>query len=213
MLRSRRVPWWYLMMAAPLFALHVLLQYATTGTPLPAEMTLELFNYRGSYWITEVGRARETIPRWQWGLEMLLGPQGWLTTTPLLALGLIGLARCLARGATRRGRWRRRWRSWSGLQLWYYTWGVHRMDFAGLSFGTRHLLPVAPLCLIFAVTELSRWRLRGVAVLVFLVCWLVGAVYAWEGMLDPWSRIERRRDVPLILLQRGVLYPWSSYQR
>ena len=144
---------------------------------------------------------------------MLLGPQGWLTTTPLLALGLIGLARCLARRGDPSRPMAAALAFVVGLQLWYYTWGVHRMDFAGLSFGTRHLLPVAPLCLIFAVNELSRWRLRGVAVLVFLVCWLVGAVYAWEGMLDPWSRIERRRDVPLILLQRGVLYPWSSYQR
>ena len=211
--RSKRLPMVYLSMAALPALLHAALQMATTGSPLPVEMTPGAFDFAGSYWNTEAGRARETVPRWRWGLELLVGPQGWLTVTPLIALGLAGMARI----AFRKGDPLRPTALALGvvtlLLLGYYTWGVRRIDFAGLSFGTRHLLAISPLCLVFGVAWLARWRLHGAAAIVFLMCWLVSGVYAWEGMLDPWSRIERRRDVPLILLQRGVLYPWSSYQR
>jgi hypothetical protein len=211
--RARRVPLVYLSVAALPWVLHAALQLASTGSPLPVEMTPDAFHFAKSYWITEAGRARETVPRWLWGVELLLGPQGWLTVTPLVALGLAGMGRIVL---SKRDPLRPLAASVGFVLLMllgYYTWGVRRIDFAGLSFGTRHLLAVSPLCLVFAVEWLSRWRYRRTAAAVFAVCLLVGGVYACEGMIDPWSRIERRRDLPLVILQRGVLYPWSSYQR
>ena len=91
--RSKRLPIVYLCMAALPLLLHAALQLATTGSPLPVEMTPEAFDFAGSYWNTAAGRARETVPRWRWGLELLIGPQGWLTVTPLIALGLAGMVR------------------------------------------------------------------------------------------------------------------------
>ncbi len=211
--RTRRVPIVFLSMAALPLLLHAGLQLASTGSPLPVEMTPGAFDFEGSYWKTEAGRARETVPRWRWGVELLVGPQGWWTVTPLVAVGVVGMVRIVLR----QGDPLRPLAAATGavvfMLLGYYTWGVRRIDFAGLSFGTRHMLAVSPLCLVFSVAWLARWRRRGIAAAVFAVGLLVGGVYAWEGMLDPWSRIERRRDVALILLQRGVLYPWSSYQR
>jgi hypothetical protein len=93
----------------------------------------------------------------------------------------------------------------------FYIAGVRRIDFAGLSYGTRHLVAMAPLIYFFAVVWVSRsgrW-----AWLLFVVLWCVGAIYAWGGMIDPWTRLERRPDLTLRVLQKGVLYPWSSYQR
>ena len=103
-LRDRNVPLFYLVGAVPPLLLHSALQSMITGTPMPAEMYPEAFQYPGSYWATSAGVWKETIPRWQFGLELLLGPQGWLTITPVLVFGAFGLASVLARPGTRSGR-------------------------------------------------------------------------------------------------------------
>ena len=124
--------------------------------------------------------------------ELLLGPQGWLTVTPVLAFGLVGLGLVLARPGDPR-------RPIAGVVagalvvlVAYYTWGVRNLNFAGGSFGTRHLLAMSPALYVFAVVALDR--LRGwVAPSVFVAFAAVGFVYAIAGMKDPWSRIEKRR--------------------
>ncbi len=212
--RSRRIPWSFVAGALIPLALHCWLQSQVTGTPLPAEMYPEAFAYPGSYWSTEQGAWKEVVPRWQFGLELLLGPQGWLTVTPVLAFGLIGLVDTLrkpgdplrpAAGAVS---------AMLVVLLGYYVWGVRRTDYSGQSFGVRHLLAITPPCYVFAVIWLGRVRSK-VAWLAFVVLTLVGGVYAVEGLRDPWSRIETRArtDRSLGLLQRFVLYPWSSYKR
>lgn len=211
-LRDRRSPWEYLAASVGPIALHVLLQWSSTGSPLPAEMTPEKFHYEDSYWETEVGRFRETVPRWLWGVELLLGPQGWLTLTPDLVFGLLGIVIIAVK--------RHDPLRWPAIMVGtmvavlvaFYTWGVRRTDFAGLSFGTRHLLAVTPLVWYFAVAGLARLRFR-LLTFLFLITFPIGLGYAWAGMLDPWSRVERRRDVVLLFLQRGVIYPHTIYRR
>ena len=210
--RGRVVPWGFLAGWIPPLALHAALQMSVTGSPLPAELTPEVFHYPGSYWLTEAGRWREPGPRWQFGLEQLFGPQGWLTVTPALVFGLAGIGWLAARrgdplrpaalavGAT------------VVVLLLYYTWGVRRTDIAGQSFGTRHLLGLAPTVLAFGPIALARLRHRG-AWVVFGLFVAVGGVYALAGVRDPWSRIERRDDSGLRLVKRLTLYPWSSYAR
>ena len=101
-----------------------------------------------------------------------------------------------------------------GVLLIYYIWLTRRTDIAGHSFGTRHLLAVTPACYFFAVVGLARLRSRFAAIL-FVLLMVVGGVYAVAGMRDPWSRIEMRapKEPALGVLQRFVLYPWSSYSR
>lgn len=212
--QTRSVPWMFLAGAVGPLLLHTWLQSRVTGTPFPVEMYPEAFNYPGSYWATAAGAWREKGPRWRFGLELLLGPQGWLTVTPVLAFGLIGLALVLVQ---RRDPLRPlAWVVGSSVLVLvvYYTWGVRRTDFSGQSFGTRHLLPMAPVCYFFAVVSLDRLRSRVVSVL-FALLLMVGGVYAVTGMKDPWSRIENRaRNEPALrVLQHFVLYPWSSYDR
>jgi hypothetical protein len=213
-IRARSVPWAFLAGAGPMLLLHAGLQSLVTGSPLPAEFYPEAFAYPGSYWSRQVGRWTEPGPRWRFGLELLVGPQGWLTVTPVLAFGLVGLALALARrddplrpiakvvGPT------------VLVLLVYYIWGVRRTDFAGQSFGVRHLLPVAPAVYLFAVDALARLR-NHLACLAFALLMAIGVVYAIAGMRDPWSRVENRarRDASLRIMQRGVLYPHSSYAR
>jgi hypothetical protein len=212
--RSRRMPWGYLTAAAVPLLIDAVLQMLTTGTPLPVEMTPELLEQQGSYWASEAGRHRETVPRWQWGLELLFGPQGWLTLSPVLVLGLFGLTAT----AFRRGDpLRPAARVVGGVVVAlfaFYVWGVRRTDFAGLSFGTRHMLAVTPAVFFFAAAIFLRARSRLLKAL-FVVSLLVGFIYSWKGMLDPWMRIEQRTssDPLLALLQKATLYPWSSYDR
>jgi hypothetical protein len=192
--------------------LHATLQARVTGSFLPVEMYPEAIAYPGSYWTTEAGRWQETRPRWQFGLELLVGPQGWLTVTPALGFGVLGL---MLVGARRSDPLRPAAEVVAGVVIvlgLYYTWGVRRTDFSGQSFGTRHLLPITPLCYFFAVVALDRLRSRRATVVFAILC-AVGLVYSVAGMNDPWSRIERRPDVALRVLQRFVLYPWSSYAR
>jgi len=204
-IRARSIPWAFLLGAAGPLLLHGWLQSKVTGSPLPAEMYPESFLFPGSYWATPEGTWKERGPRVWFGLGLLAGPQGWLTVTPVLIFGLIGLAMVIARPADPL-----RPSAWMVLGsllvlLAYYTWGVRRTDFGGSSFGTRHLLPMTPPCLVFAAVALGR--LRGlVAPSVFVLLAGIGFVYAFAGMKDPWSRIEKRaRTEPALrVIQRLV---------
>ena len=224
----RRDFFWFVLGVVPPAVLHVVLQSKVTGTLLPVEMYPEAFNFPGSYWATEVGKWSEPGPRWKFGLELLFGPQGWITVTPVLVFGLVGIF-------------------WTSLRrndplhvpaltvaaalvavVAFYIWGVRRTDVAGQSYGSRHLLPITPLCFFFACVLLARLRIylaqkrsflvRGVSCAVrclFVLLAIVSCSYAYMGMLDPWSRIERRSstNATLAVLQKFVLYSESSYSR
>ncbi len=213
-LRDRTIPLTYLAGVVPPLLFHAVLQSRITGTPWPAEMYPEAFQYPGSYWATAAGVWKETVPRWRFGLELLFGPQGWLTVTPVLVFGAVGLGSVLARP-----RDPLRPLAWTVggmllVLLGYYIWGVRRTDYAGQSFGVRHLLAVTPACFAFAVVALGRARGPIVPVLFALVM-IVGVAYALVGRSDPWKRVEShaRASPTLRILQRFVVYPWSSYAR
>ena len=210
--RSRREAIAYLLGSAAPLLVHAALQSRVSGTPLPVEMYPDAFDYEGSYWTTRGGTFRDERGRGWFLLELLAGPQGWFTVTPVLLFAIPGLGRAI--------------RSGNGLLkpgalivvgtvavlLAYYSYGVRRTDFAGQSFGVRHLLPITPLVFFYAAASLERLR-HGAWRLLFFGLLAFGAVYAWSGMADPWSRIERREDLPLRIAQRFVLYPFSSYDR
>lgn len=193
-------------------ALHAALQSMVTGSPLPVEFYPEALAYPGSYWATEAGQFREQGSRLWFLAEILLGPQGWITVTPLVAPGLVAAARAIVRErGTMRGFAMMTVVS-AVVLVGYYVFIVRRTDFAGQSFGTRHLLPITPLVYFWACVPLSghRWRLYAP---LFAVLWGVGAVYAFEGQKDPWSRIERRTEPVLVVLRKVAPYPYSSYDR
>ncbi|WP_435005228.1 hypothetical protein P12x_003123 [Tundrisphaera lichenicola] len=211
-IRTRSVPWAYLLGSVGPLLFHGWLQSLVTGTPLPAEMYPEAFHYPGSYWLTPEGTWRERGPRFLSALDLVVGPQGWLTVTPALIFGLVGLGMSTARRADPL-----RPSSWlvgisALILILYYTWGVRRLDFAGSSFGTRHLLPITPVCYVFGVVALGR--LRGWwPVVLFLPLLGIGFVYSIAGMSDPWTRIERREKAEPMLhaVQRLVPFrpPWT----
>lgn len=185
----------YALGAAGPLALHAGLQSAITGTPLPAEMYPAAFEYPGSYWTTPEGAWHETGPRWRFGLDLLVGRQGAFTVFPPLWFGVGGLLAALA------GRSSRSRRGAALLVLGallvlvgYYTWGVRRTDFAGASWGVRHLLAIEPMVFLFAAAGLARVRGPGrwVAGGGFVAALAVATVFAVAGLADPWSRVERR---------------------
>jgi hypothetical protein len=94
----------------------------------------------------------------------------------------------------------------------YYVWGVRRTDFAGLSFGTRHMLAITPALWALGVLGVSRLG-RPLAWAVFGLAVAVGTVYAVAGMQDPWSRIERRDDGGLRIVKSLTISRHSSYAR
>lgn len=210
--RSRRATLAYAIGSAPPLLLHCVLQSIVTGSPLPVEMYPEALSYEGSYWATEVGTYQETIPRWLFLIELLFGPQGWLTVTPVLAFAPVGIVLTMAmrRDAMRSGAIVVA--AVSLVLLGYYSFGVRRTDYSGQSFGVRHFLPISPLVFAYAAASL-QWLRLGIWRVGFVTLMLIGAIYAVEGMEDPWSRVERRTDLPLRVVGRFVLYPWSSYDR
>ena len=211
-IRARNVPWAFLAGSLAPIVAHAVSQTLSTGSPLPAEMTPALFDYKGSYWRTEQGRFAESGARSWFALELLFGPQGWFTVTPIALLGVLGLARIAARKGDPL---RPSALAVGGVALTlllYYVWGVRRTDFAGLSFGTRHMLAITPLVLAFGLIELARLR-SPVAWGVFTALLTIGFVYSLAGQRDPWSRVERRSDSGLAAVKRLTLYPWSSYRR
>jgi hypothetical protein len=212
--RSRRIPWAFVLGAIPPLVLHCALQAKVTGSPLPVEFYPEAFQYPGSYWMKPEAQWKEVGPRWRFAIEFLVGPQGWVTVTPSLAFGFVGLAMvllrkgdplrpaaCLVAGTV-------------ALLVAYYAWGVRRTDFAGLSFGTRHMLALSPPVFFFAVVALARLRSRVVNAL-FVVALMVGTAYTAAGVRNPWQRIEvlAQQDAMVRFLQRFLIYPWTSYTR
>jgi hypothetical protein len=209
--RDRSPPWLYLAAAAGPLLLHAAAQTMIAGSPLPAEMSPHLLGYRGSYW-AGAGRWVEPGPRWRFALEFLVGPQGWLTVTPAVAAGLAGLVAIAARRGDPLRAAAVATLSAVVVLVSYYVWGVRRTDFAGLSFGTRHMLAITPVALAFgavAVARVGRWWAWG----LLIVLMLIGAGYAQAGLRDPWSRIERRDDAGLRLLKRATPYPYTTYTR
>jgi len=213
-IRLRNLPWAFLVGALPPLLLHCGLQSMVTGSPLPAEMYPKAFEYPGSYWTTAAGAWKETVPRWQFGLEFVFGHQGWITIMPALVFFPIGLAWVLARRSDPFRPAALLVAVMSSILLVYYVWGVRRTDFAGQSFGTRHMLAITPICYFFAVIALTRIHRRLVTG-VFLGLLLMGSIYTFAGVGDPWSRVEKhaKSNASIRFLQRFVLYPWSSYQR
>jgi hypothetical protein len=208
--RARSIPFAFVAGAAGPLILHAWLQSEVTGTPFPVEMYPEAFVYPGSFWLTPDGTFHEYGSRFCFGLELLVGPPGWLTLTPVLVFGLVGLAMSLAR----RGDPLRPMAVVVSVTLIvliaYYTFLVRRTDFGGQSFGTRHLLAITPACYFFAVSALDRLRGR-IMPAIFALLMVVGFFYAYHGMKDPWSRIEERelKEPTLRVAQRFVIYPWS----
>ena len=218
--RTRSFPWAYLLGALGPALLHVAAQVAISGSPLPIELDRRAMEYPGSYWSTAAGRFHETGPRWRFGLELLVGPQGWVTITPALSLTPIGLMLACRRGPLAGAA--RATAALLAALLAFYIWGVRRTDYAGLSFGVRHLLAVTPLAFLFAASAVDRsrgrWLAAGFALLI-----AVGVAYASVGMENPWTRADgvkgpQGRAVPrpeplLQLLQHLVLAPHTSYTR
>ncbi|RUL88458.1 hypothetical protein [Tautonia sociabilis] len=212
LVRSRKAGAGYLAGSAPPILAHCVLQSMVTGSPLPVELYPEALAYDGSYWSTEIGTFKESIPRSLFLVELLVGPQGWLTVTPVLIFSPVGLAWAMwgRTGAIRSGAIVSA--IVSVVLLGYYSFGVRRTDYSGQSFGVRHLLPITPILFTYAVAALERLRMR-VWRGIFVALMLIGGVYAFEGMEDPWSRIERRDDLPLRIVRKLVVYPHSSYAR
>lgn len=210
--RSRRSLRAFLAGSAPMIILHCVLQSVVTGTPLPVEMYPEALAFEGSYWATEDGTNQETIPRIVFLVELLLGPQGWLTVTPVLFFLPIGLgAAILYRRDSLRGG-AMLVLSVAFILLVYYSVLVRRTDYSGQSFGIRHLLPITPLVLFYAATALEILRAK-VWRIAFVGLMFVGLLYSLSGVNNPWSRIENRKDPSIRLVQRFVIYPYSSYNR
>ncbi len=209
--RSTAIP--YLVGSLGPILLHCGLQAMVTGSPLPVEMYPQALAFDGSYWATKDG-APPDVPRWRFGLELLLGPQGFFTVTPALIFAPIGLVLALRNGPEpwKAGAWTAG--IVGGTVVVYYIFGVRRVDFAGQSYGTRHLLAITPLAYYFALLALNRLRRRWRWVfLLFGILLAIGTFYAWKGMEDPWSRIERRDDPTLDLLRWLVIYQDTSYHR
>ncbi len=219
-LRNRSIPWAYALGGAGPALLHIVSQLSMSGSPLPFELDRRAMEYPGAYWTTPAGQFHESGPRWRFGLELLLGPQGWLTITPILLLTPIGLARNLRNGSC--APLARATTALLVVLLTFYIWGVARTDYAGLSFGVRHLLAVTPLAALFAVSAVDGAKNRTLAA-VFLLLLAIGAAYAWVGMHEPWTRADGTRNAkgqriprpePLLqVLQQLVPFPHTSYTR
>ena len=202
--------------AGPLL-LHCGLQSLVTGTPLPVEMYPEAFEYPGSYWLTPEGNWQDPRPRWLFGVDFLVGRQGAFTVFPVLWFGLIGLIgsafRRRADGSVERPAAVLVGGTFLTLVV-YYIWGVRRTDYAGSSYGARHLLAITPMIGLFAVVALARLRPRWLWVTLAALVTLIGGAYATIGATEPWNRVEiRARTNPTLQwLQRGVLYPYGTFR-
>ncbi len=171
---AQRRPWLlagaYVAGAALPAALHLWLNYRTTGSVLPVQLRPELWHFAGSYWNQPRSWDALREPKWQYALQCFFGGRGLLTLTPVLLLSLVGLGWGLLRGGGAAKK--RRAGAFSGGAPARAETVTIALGFAGLviyivlgtnnygggHYGMRWFLMAVPLLFLLLVPVLERWQ-------------------------------------------------------
>ena len=199
--------------AVPPLALHCVVQYSIWGSILPVQM-LGATRFEEAYWSYARGPDAWDIARWKYWLLTLFSTRGLFTLSPILLLGISGLAAALRD-------------SWKGLcgskkpdpgpayvaltvlagmliLLVEYSFRANT-NFCGACFGFRWYIGFSPLLSWYAARAWVRWRDSKRFRHIFYVLGVISLMYALIGMQEPWLLMENNPHpaVRILLFIRG----------
>lgn len=179
--------------------LFLLVNVRVTGDILPAYFHPEGYDFPGSHMAQTLGgSAPSALPEvMRYLFECTFGVPGFFTNTPVLLLGLVGVAVAMRR-PTDRGP---ALCVLAGFAVSLAFYGLRSSNFGGYSFGFRYLLPATPLLLYYLPDFLDPQRrvddvgarppacspapyLRGVVLVLFLIPSLGMSALC---VMEPWQ--------------------------
>jgi hypothetical protein len=116
---------------------------------------------------------------WHYPFECLLGGHGFLSVSPVLIFGILGLYFACRRPIVLRPLWCKILAVYMGIQIFGHIILVG--SYGGWSYGFRYLIPIIPLLMFFAPAALSSWR-----TVVFTAVLAVSILFALLGAYHPW---------------------------
>ncbi|HSM15072.1 MAG TPA: hypothetical protein VLA66_13475 [Thermoanaerobaculia bacterium] len=151
---------------------------ATTGSPLPPKMVPGAIDAAAAAGPSVAGVVLPQSAGYP--LEILFGPHGLFTVSPVLVFGLLGLLVCCWRPHfARPAAWR-----WLALGILVQVAGHALLagSYGGWSYGYRYLLPIQPLLLFAAPAVLVARPLK----VAFAALLPVSVLFAALGAFHPW---------------------------
>ena len=196
--------------------LHGVSQSMVTGSPLVAELYPRYWHWEPGgagphvpcYWLHPTGTDTNQEGAVSYLGHVLVGPRGWLTLTPAMVFGLVGLGVCLWRPGLRRRGPALLLLAMLIVVVGYYVGWATRRNYGGQSYGMRWFIALTPLVCYFGAVWHAHTRRVGWRVL-FWIAVGIGVVYSVVGTTMPWSEIERSSNPVLAVLQHLVIHPWQ----
>jgi hypothetical protein len=166
----------------------LLLNWSISGSLMPVQLNSEFFQYAGSPWLgsTELSGISANSP-WEairYGFSLLIGPAGILVYTPFLIFAIVSTS---VTWSNRDPFWREAAViTLSALVIFMY-YALFSRNSGGWSYSIRWLVPLIPLFTFFLYRP---WhRIRGRTVKLWWVLGGLSAVFAWVGLINPWSNV------------------------
>lgn len=176
---------------------HLVLTHAITGSILPVYGRRELYDYPGSFWkplldakgkptpevLKQMGLEGARDPRLVYAFHVVFGHHGFLSMTPVLALGLWQAVLCVRKrcGRLPEALLLLACSSILGIAIISQT-----RNYGGVCVGLRWMVGAMPLFFLFAAAWLDRRSSRA-AMILFLLLTFAGSFHAWDALQDPWK--------------------------
>jgi len=177
---------WFVPAAVIPVAVNFGLSWWILGSPVPAYLRPELYDYPGSYWRHPKGNDALDEPRPTYLYHMLLGHHGLFSMTPVLAFSIYGMLAV----------WRKRRRQalealviGVPLLVMIVFYAFKTKNYGGNAAGFRWLLPGVPITLLFVAHATSILQRRAVLWL-FLLCFSVSQYQVHAAFRDPWQKTK-----------------------
>jgi hypothetical protein len=175
---------WGLLGAAIPVGVHVAVMIAVTGSPLPVQMSRDLYRFEGAYWRHPRCIDALNEPKGTYLFHMLLGRCGVFSLYPIL---LAGVASTLTALVYRETPWRRAILTGAaGILILVAYYVLKTNNYGGESYGFRWFIAAMPILLLMGSPLINTVQRRWKWVFISL---MIGVSFysAWECTQTGWA--------------------------
>lgn len=175
---------WTALGAALPLAVHGLIMWNLTGSPLPVQTRDELYKYRGAYWRHPIEVDALNEPKLNYLFHITLGRVGLFSLYPITMIGIVGAIRAIFRRDTpHRVAILAGFAAFMVLTAYYV---VKTNNYGGQAYGFRWFIPAMPVLLWMGAPVIASLRTRWQWIFIGLMLG-VSFYSAWECTVTPWQ--------------------------
>jgi hypothetical protein len=175
---------WASVGAAPLLLLHVALMIMITGSPLPVQVRMDVFNFRNSYWRNPIGVDGLDESRLTYLFHMNFGRFGSFVLFPVLLLAFPGAVRMFRNNtAGLRSFVLAMVAAIAALTVYYV---LKTDNYGGAAYGFRWHIGMVPVLIFFSLPQILAFR-KPIHWFLFLLLVAVSLYSCWECVQAPWG--------------------------